>query len=59
MQPSSEGFVATSGRRGQAPKGTGGMPRRHSKDWAWKAARSAGELPNERRSRDTQDDPGN
>ncbi len=39
-------------RRGQAPKGAGGMPRRHQIR-AWKAAISPGELPNERRSRDT------
>ena len=38
-------------RRGQAPKGAGGMPRRHQIR-AWKAAISPGELPNERRSRD-------
>ncbi len=37
-------------RRGQAPKGAGGMPRRHQIR-AWKAAISPGELPNERRSR--------
>jgi len=35
------------------------MPRRRAQDRAWKAARSAGELPNERRARDTRDDPGN
>jgi hypothetical protein len=38
-------------RRGQAPKGAGGMPRRHQIR-AWKAAISPGELLNERRSRD-------
>jgi hypothetical protein len=38
-------------RCGQAPKGAGGMPRRHQIR-AWKAAISPGELPNERRSRD-------
>lgn len=37
-------------RRGQAPKGAGGMPRRHQIR-AWKAAICPGELPNERRSR--------
>src|SRR5438477_10249775 len=37
-------------RRGQAPKGAGGMPRRHQIR-AWKAAKSPGELPNERRAR--------
>ena len=39
-----------SDRRGQAPKGAGGMPRRHQIR-AWKAAISPGELPNEHRSR--------
>ena len=52
-------FFSASGRRGQAPKGTGGMPRRHQQDRAWKAAKCPGELPNERRSRDTRHDPGN
>ncbi len=37
-------------RCGQAPKGAGGMPRRHQIR-AWKAAKSPGELPNERRAR--------
>ncbi len=41
-----------SDRRGQAPKGTGGMPRRHQIR-AWKAAISPGELPNEHRARNT------
>src|SRR5579883_3665215 len=47
------------GRRGQAPKGTGGMPRRHQHFRAWKAAISPGELPNERRSRNARRDGGN
>jgi hypothetical protein len=45
-------------RRGQAPKGTGGMPRRHQIR-AWKAAKSPGELPNERRARNARANPGN
>src|SRR5262249_55960951 len=39
-----------SDRRGQAPKGAGGMPRRHQFR-AWKAAKCPGELPNELRAR--------
>ena len=34
--------AAASGRRGQAPKGTGGMPRRHQRIRAWKAAIMSG-----------------
>ena len=49
----------TPGRRGQAPKGTGGMPRRHQQSQAWKAARCPGERPNARRSRNSCGDPGN
>ena len=39
-------FDAAFGRRGQAPKGAGGMPRRHRQAWTWKAAKSSGEPPN-------------
>ena len=45
-------------RCGQAPKGAGGMPRRHQIR-AWKAAKSPGELPNERRARNARANPGN
>ena len=51
--------AAASGRRGQAPKGTGGMPGRRQRYRALNAAKCAGELRNERRSRDTRSDPGN
>ena len=55
----SPAMAAASGRRGQAPKGTGGMPRRQAQCRAWKAAKSAGEWPNARRSRDARHNPGN
>jgi hypothetical protein len=45
-------FRRRSDRCGQAPKGAGGMPRRHQIR-AWKAAISPGELPNEHRARNT------
>ena len=46
-----------SDRRGQAPKGAGGMPRRHQNSGV-EGCESPGELPNERRARNTRETQG-